>query len=80
MPSSERIGAEPNLWHIAGMTWQPINIFSGTDAVTPYLVSDGVRVYYATYNSDDGWHDETVGDEEDGTILSVVKWMPIPAP
>ena len=62
------------------MTWQPIETFTDIDGIVPVLVSTGERVYYATCSADDGWHDETVGDEEDGTIFGVIKWMPVLAP
>ena len=55
------------------MTWQPIETFTDIDGIVPVLVSTGERVYYATCSADDGWHDETVGDEEDGTIFGVIK-------
>ena len=62
------------------MTWQPLSTFTDIDGVEPVLVSDGKRVYYATYSADDGWYDETTCDADDGTIFGVIKWMPVPAP
>ena len=62
------------------MTWKPISTFNDLDGIVPVLASDGSRVYYTTCSADDGWHDETVGDEDDGTIFGVVKWQPVPKP
>ena len=60
--------------------WRPISTFTEIDGIAPVLVSDRAHFFYATCSADDGWHDETVGDEDDSTVFGVVKWMPVPAP